>query len=102
MRRRLHDRDLHPPDPRPARARERLRVALPAEDARWLEGEPMVATGKAHAAILRKAEELRSDLIVMGGHGQTGLGRMLLRSTARHVVRAAPCPVLTLRSSREG
>jgi nucleotide-binding universal stress UspA family protein len=85
-----------------AAARARLRAAVPAEGARWLEGEPIVATGKAHAEILRKAEELGSDVIVMGVHGQTGLGRLLLGSTARHVVRAAPCPVLTLRSKREG
>jgi nucleotide-binding universal stress UspA family protein len=83
-------------------ARERLRAAVSPEDARWQEGEPLVATGKAHSEILRAAEQRRSDVIVMGLHGQSGLGQLLLGSTARHVVRAAPCPVLTLRSRREG
>lgn len=84
-----------------AEARERLRAAVRPEDARWQEGEPLVATGKPHAEILRAAEERHSDAIVMGVHGQTGLGRLLLGSTARHVVRAAPCPVLTLRSQKD-
>ncbi|MBM3820879.1 MAG: universal stress protein [Acidimicrobiia bacterium] len=37
------------------------------------------------------------DLIVMGTHGRTGLPHVLLGSVAEHVVRTAPCPVLTLR-----
>jgi nucleotide-binding universal stress UspA family protein len=47
--------------------------------------------------ILRVAEELRCDLIVLGTHGRTGLGRLLLGSVAEQVVRRAHCPVLTIR-----
>jgi nucleotide-binding universal stress UspA family protein len=54
--------------------------------------------GDAAEEILRKARELRSDLIVMGTHGRTGLRRMLAGSVAVSVLRAAPCPVLALRS----
>ena len=49
--------------------------------------------------ILRYAKSANIDLIVMGTHGRTGLGRIVLGSVAEAVVRAAPCPVLTVRSA---
>jgi nucleotide-binding universal stress UspA family protein len=57
---------------------------------RMVEGDP--ATG-----ILDVARETRSDLIVMGTHGRTWIGRVLMGSVAQEVVRKAPCPVLTVR-----
>jgi nucleotide-binding universal stress UspA family protein len=48
--------------------------------------------------ILRVAEEIHADLIVMGTHGRTGLGRLLMGSVAEQVVRRAPCPVLTMKA----
>ena len=33
----------------------------------------------------------------MGTHGRSGLGRLLLGSTAERVLATAPCPVLTVR-----
>lgn len=52
-----------------------------------------------HAApvILEAAEELDAGLIVIGTHGRRGPSRWLLGSVAEEVVRAAPCPVLTVR-----
>lgn len=48
------------------------------------------------------AETLRGDpafdLVVMGTHGRTGLGRFLLGSVTEKVVRHAPCSVLAVRS----
>jgi nucleotide-binding universal stress UspA family protein len=44
------------------------------------------------------ARELRADLIAMGTHGLSGVRRLLLGSVAEHVVRHAPCPVMTVRS----
>lgn len=37
------------------------------------------------------------DLIVMGTHGRSGVAHLLMGSVAERVVRAAPCPVLTVR-----
>ena len=48
--------------------------------------------------ILRYAKAANIDLIVMGTHGRTGLARVVLGSVAEAVVRAAPCPVLTVHS----
>jgi nucleotide-binding universal stress UspA family protein len=36
------------------------------------------------------------DLIVIGTHGRTGLGKLLLGSVAEDILRHAPCPVLTV------
>ncbi len=36
------------------------------------------------------------DLIVVGTHGRTGFGRLLLGSVAESILRRAPCPVLTV------
>jgi len=41
-------------------------------------------------------EENRIDLIVVGTHGRTGLGKLLLGSVAEDILRHAPCPVLTV------
>ena len=57
-----------------------------------------VADGEPADAILRMARQEKVDLIVMGTHGRTGLSHLLLGSTAEAVVRAAACPVFTVRA----
>ncbi|MEW6270985.1 MAG: universal stress protein [Thermodesulfobacteriota bacterium] len=46
--------------------------------------------------IVEFARTARADLIAMGTHGRSGLGRLLLGSTAERVLPSAPCPVLTV------
>lgn len=56
----------------------------------------------ASQGIVEIAKEDPSvDLIVIGTHGRTGIGRVLLGSIAEAVVRHAPCPVLTIRDNLE-
>jgi universal stress protein A len=59
--------------------------------------EVLLRTGVPHAEITRAATELDSDLIVLSTHGNTGVSRVILGSTAERVVRHAPCPVLVVR-----
>ena len=54
-------------------------------------------SGAAARAILRVATDDGYDLIVMGTHGRTGMAHLLFGSVAEAVVRAAPCPVMTVR-----
>ncbi len=54
--------------------------------------------GFAADEILHVARETKADLIVMGTHGRTGLGRLLMGSVAEQVVRKAPCAVLTVKA----
>ena len=48
--------------------------------------------------ILDEAQTTDSNLIVMGTHGRTGVKRIVFGSVAEHVVRHAPCPVVTVRA----
>jgi nucleotide-binding universal stress UspA family protein len=59
--------------------------------------ERTVVRGKPSTEIVRIAEEEGTDLIVMGVHGHGVVDRMLFGSTTHHVVREAPCPVLSVR-----
>lgn len=61
--------------------------------------ETQLRLGHAAAEILDATEELRCDLIVMGAHGRTGLGRLLRGSVAEAVLSGARCPVLTVKTS---
>ncbi len=52
--------------------------------------------GLASQAILEAAREGGVDLVVIGTRGLSGLGHLLLGSTAERVVQHAPCPVLSV------
>ena len=56
-----------------------------------------VREGDAAEEILRVQKEAQADMIVMGTHGRTGMGRLLMGSVAEAVLRRARCPVLTLK-----
>lgn len=60
--------------------------------------EHRTANGDPAQEIVRMAEETAADLIVMGTHGRSGFGRLLMGSVAEHVVRRAPCPVMTVKA----
>jgi nucleotide-binding universal stress UspA family protein len=53
-------------------------------------------SGSAPEAIVDEAVRGKYDLIAMGTHGRTGLGRLFLGSVAEKVLRASPIPVLTV------
>jgi nucleotide-binding universal stress UspA family protein len=59
--------------------------------------EHRLVEGDATKRILEVAQEMQAGLILMGTHGRTGLGRLLLGSVAEQVLRRAACPVLTVR-----
>lgn len=72
-------------------------MAHPAAKAR-----SRVEEGPAAQRILDVAGQESADLIVVGTHGRTGFGRLVLGSIADRVVRAAHCPVLTVRPRPAG
>lgn len=57
----------------------------------------MLRRGKAHEEILAVVHETKSNLLVMGSEGRTGLSRMLVGSTTERVVREMPCSMITLK-----
>jgi nucleotide-binding universal stress UspA family protein len=77
--------------------RTRLNEAIPDSVRTYCAVDTVFATGKPYREILRVAEEQNADLLVIGIHGRGAIDRFLFGSTAQHLVRQAPCPVLTLR-----
>lgn len=63
--------------------------------------ETIVHYGEPGGSIVVVAERVGADLIVVGTHGRSGVGRMLLGSVAEYVLRHAPCPVLTIKPGTE-
>lgn len=75
---------------------DRLSTVYPG--VRELRIEAKVVEGSPATEILNTAKENGCDLIVMGTHGRSGLGRLLMGSVAEVVVRKASCPVLTVKA----
>jgi universal stress protein A len=75
-----------------ARRLEELYAGDPA-----LRVEVRVVEGDPADEILRLADECGCDLIALGTHGRSGLGRLLMGSVAESVLRRAKCPVLTVK-----
>jgi nucleotide-binding universal stress UspA family protein len=87
-----------------AAAMHRLQDLMPGEALAWCRPHSIVRYGDPGAQILQAAEELRSDLIVMGVRGaphRLGRATHLERAVAHRVVTRATCPVLTVRSPQE-
>lgn len=61
--------------------------------------EAVAREGYPPDVVLEHASAIGADLIAMGTHGRSGIGRAVLGSTAERVVATAPCPVLTVRRS---
>lgn len=57
--------------------------------------------GDVAEEILRHAEEMKADLIVMSTHGRSGLGRWVYGSIADRVLRHSPVPVLLVRATEQ-
>lgn len=68
-----------------------------AADGRDLLAEVRVERGRPDQVILEEAERISADAIVMGSHGHSSVGELLLGSTAHRVVQRAPVPVLLVR-----
>ena len=54
-------------------------------------------SGVAAYEILDFAKQFGADLIVMGTHGRTGFGHLLMGSVAEIVLKKAPVPVMVVR-----
>jgi nucleotide-binding universal stress UspA family protein len=56
-----------------------------------------VENGIPAEEIVRAAEQAKTDVLVLGTHGRTGVMKLLLGSVAARVIATASCPVLTVR-----
>lgn len=71
--------------------REVLRSDLP-----HIATEVLTAEGGVWPVLQSVIDEKKIDLLVLGTHGRTGVGKFFLGSVAEDVVRQARCPVLTV------
>jgi nucleotide-binding universal stress UspA family protein len=62
----------------------------PGVNYRTVQGDPGVS-------IVKMAQELDADIIVVGSHGRSTLERLLIGSVANYVVNHAACPVLVIK-----
>lgn len=82
-------------------ARKRLEGTLePARGAAVKTEGAVRASDDVPEAILTFADEESADVIVMGTHGRSGVGRFLLGSVADRVSKAADRPVLLVPDER--
>jgi nucleotide-binding universal stress UspA family protein len=72
---------------------DRFRTAVPD-----VQVECRLADGDAVEGIVDAAQAADCDLIVMGTHGRSGVGRVLMGSVAERVLRKAACPVVTVKA----
>jgi nucleotide-binding universal stress UspA family protein len=79
-------------------ALDQMQKQLPAELVQHFETVAAVKRGEPGKQICAYAEAHGCDLIVMGSHGRTGVGRLLLGSVADKVVRRANCAVFLERA----
>lgn len=96
--------DLRGPNPTASPDAEKAMTRL-AENVAHTGGTPVegkVSVGQAFDEIVRMAQELPADLIVIASHGYTGLKHVFMGSTAERVVRHATCPVLVVRQPSGG
>lgn len=76
---------------------EGLKSLLAQATAQELEAEALVRRGEAaYRVILKEAEKYTPDLIIMGRHGRTSLGRLLLGSATARVIGLSAVNVLVV------
>ena len=97
------DKDPHEPRANPAGRRDERTVAVQqvvdrarAEGAR---ATSLIWDGEPGEAIVEAADAEAADLIVVGSHERSAVGRFFLGSVSDYVVRHAKAPVMVVRPS---
>jgi nucleotide-binding universal stress UspA family protein len=78
-------------------AKQKLAADKEEVEKAGIAAETRLAEAPAAGAIVRVAEELGSDLLVMGTRGNTGLKHIVLGSVAERTLRHSPCSVLIVK-----
>jgi nucleotide-binding universal stress UspA family protein len=81
------------------RAQEVLDEEVESLRAEGIDVSIMAESGQPAERVLAVAEEKEAAFVMIATHGRTGLERMLMGSVAEEVIRQAPCPVCTVKSS---
>lgn len=85
-----------------AEAESRLEELADSLRQEGIEVDVEMRRGSPHVAIVHRAGESETDLIVMPTHERAGVDRLLHGSVSERVVRGAHCPVLAVPPTLEG
>jgi len=80
------------------KSRETVQAIKDRAEAAGVAAEGFVGEGNSHSVIINLAKEKNSNLIIMGSHGRSGLGRLLMGSVTEKVIGHTACPVLVVKS----
>ena len=58
----------------------------------------LAETGSIYKQIIKVANDIDSNIIIMGTHGASGVSEFLLGSNAYKIVSGSPCPVITVQA----
>lgn len=64
---------------------------------RGIEAKYVIKTGHAHEALIAVASKGKFDLVMMGSHGHTALGNLVMGSVVTKVMAGCDVPVLLIR-----
>jgi nucleotide-binding universal stress UspA family protein len=62
-----------------------------------IKASTFIGEGEAYEVITNTARKEKADVIFMGSHGRTGIGKILMGSVTEKVIGYAPCPVLIVK-----
>ncbi|HVP49833.1 MAG TPA: universal stress protein [Candidatus Bathyarchaeia archaeon] len=74
---------------------EEQMTAFLANNRLWGAGS-IITSGSFEEAIATLVKEAGFDAVVVGTHGRTGVGKIMLGSVAQRIFNSAPCPVATV------
>jgi nucleotide-binding universal stress UspA family protein len=81
-----------------ASAKDNVNKVVEAAEIKGIKTAPVVTTGKPYEAIIEASKQNKTDLIVVGSHGRTGLVRLLMGSVTERVIGHAEVAVLVVKA----
>lgn len=79
-----------------AQAEVEMRSFLAANPFPGVQVESIIERGAVAEVIANLVREKHIDLVAVGTHGRSGVGKLLLGSVAQRIFNVAPCPVLSV------
>jgi nucleotide-binding universal stress UspA family protein len=77
-------------------SKEEMKAVIQKLHADNIEVDYLVHSGKPEKVIVEIAEQLGTDLIVIGTDGRDNVMDFIVGTITEHVINAAPCPVLVV------
>jgi nucleotide-binding universal stress UspA family protein len=80
-------------------AENRINLLMTGELLRKVNVSNVITYGTAYEEIVSNSKKLKTDIILMGSHGDEAADRYFIGSTVQKVLREATCPVMTIQKN---